>query len=244
MQLNNTVILTGACGGIGRAIATLLADAGYDVALVCHLTSASDATAFISSLSGFGHKLFRCDLRKEIEVRAVIDDIVKSMPPIKACIHAAVDPVLRKRLNDCSVEEFVAQFATGVFGGFRLFQLVFPHILQNGHIIAITSSAADPGETAPRMGAYVAAKYALRGLLRELSREFVSHSVYVNAVAPGFIPTNLHHDLAPAIQERLAISKSGGKAQTPTDVAQMVLKILSVDVTGRSYSVDGSSMPL
>ncbi len=240
-----TVVISGAMGDIGRAIAKMCASHGVQVCLLYHKTSQKSVDTFIKTLHGSGHRAYLCDITNEREVKDVIRHIALEMGRIDICIHAAVSPLVRKHVSEITTQEFRDQLEVTLFGGLYLLQSVIPHMKNSaqGTIIGLTSVAIEPESSASPMAGYLAAKSALRTLLRELAKEVSHAGITVNAVAPAFVPTTLHRDLPEPVfkflSERVA-------RHTPDDVANVVWSLCAPDFnkTGLSFSLEGNAMPL
>ncbi len=232
-------LLSGGTGGIGRAIALDLAAQGHQLQLI---SKTSDGSAFAASLPGSGHQAYLCDVADAARVHALVGDIKDRLGRIDVCIHAAVSPLIRKKLSVMTPAEFREPFETIVFGAFYLFQSVAAvmRIQRQGRIIGITSAAIEPNAPSGTMPGYISAKYALRGLLRELARELAPYGVSVCAVAPDFVPTSLHRDLPERALELLREHAPGGKLLSPEEVAHVVTFLCSEaapSLTGFSFPV-------
>ena len=235
------IILSGSMGGIGSAIAQMLAHNGAQLGLLYHSTSTEEVTSFVASLEGVGHIAVQTDLSNSESAAAAASKCIEALDGVDICIHAATSKIVRKRASDISPEDFKREFDVGVFGAFNLFHAIIPYFKEqkSGSIIAITSAGIEEGSVTGPMAGYLAAKHALRGLLRDLSQELSSAHIMVNAVAPGFVDTPLHEDLPDRVRdfmrERASVSAE--------DVALVVKDVLSsVDVTGMSYSVPGGQL--
>jgi 3-oxoacyl-[acyl-carrier protein] reductase len=238
----STVLIAGGMGDIGRAIAVRFAGAGERIALLYHTTPDAEARSFIEGLPGTGHVALRCDITDAGSVAGALAAVLKQGDPISLCVHAAVASIVRKAAYDIPPEEFRGQFDVTCFGGLNLFQAVVPRMVRGGKILGITTSAADPGGQSSAMAGYVAAKYALRGLLRELSRELAGRGIGVAAVAPGFVPTKLHRDLPEQVFNFLKDRQPAELVSTPEEVARKVEEVCRLDITdmsGKSFPVKG-----
>jgi 3-oxoacyl-[acyl-carrier protein] reductase len=175
------VIVTGAAGGIGRAIVEALAATGCQVA-------ACDAPGV--QLDGLGAEITATfDVRDRAAVRAGIADAIAAIGGCDAVVANAgiVDTIHRaERFSD---EEWRKDLEANLYGAFYLAQSAFQALAASGdgRMVVISSVAAEIG--IPGQVAYGAAKAALVGMARTLAAEWASHGIRCNVVMPGFIAT-------------------------------------------------------
>ena len=239
---NKVAIIAGGTGGIGRAIARKFAEDAYQVVVLYKNTPVKEAESLVVTLPGSGHKVLSCDVTDFVAVERAVKSIAEEKGKIDACIYSVIDKLVRKKITELDSASFQFQFESAVFGGFNLFKSVAP-IMQRqsqGRIVGITSAALEPNVDTGRMGAYVPAKYALRGLLREFAKELAPYGVTVNAVAPGFVPTALNSDLPEQMAELVREKNPMKKVVSPEDVANIVAFLCSDEaapLTGLSIPV-------
>ena len=200
---------SGGAGYIGGAIAEELDRRGWRVAILTRVEH--DTVRF---------PLFVCDITDEVQVKKTIESIVESYGSIQACIHAATAALDRKTILATSPSSFMKSINTALCGGFLLAKETVPHMRSGSLFIGITTEALEVQKPPPAMGAYVTAKYALRGLLRVLAGELAGKGVRVYAVAPGFLPGGLNGDLPEGVIE--FIKKKTANIQMPEDVARLI----------------------
>jgi NAD(P)-dependent dehydrogenase (short-subunit alcohol dehydrogenase family) len=228
MAIHKKVIITGGLGDIGKAIAFRLAKEGCTLALLYHTTPRADADAFVATLTGTGHVALRCDLADKKNVELVIVEANERLSGIDVAIHAAADKLVRKSALSITPEEFKTQFEATIFGALHFFQGVAPFLKKApaGLMIGITTAVLDHAESKSTMAGYISAKYALRGLLRELATELASSTIAVCEVAPGFIPTQFHADLPGQVFEFLRDRTPHASVE---DIANRIVTLLGSD---------------
>lgn len=250
---NRIACIFGGLGAVGSATARALVGEGYFVVSVHRRSHAADS-AILTSLPHGSYTQLQCDVSQPDEVAHVVREVVDTYGRIDVCIHTAVDPLVRKRIDTYSSEEFRGQFEASLFGLFNVLHEVVPVLerQQSGTVIAITSVYAEPSSVLQsgtafqgshrNVSAYVTAKCAMRALLREVSHEVHGSGVRVNAVAPDFMDTPLNADLPRRVVEWGAETRGSGKLMTPDEVARAVVFLTDGsgnEYTGMSVLVDG-----
>jgi NAD(P)-dependent dehydrogenase (short-subunit alcohol dehydrogenase family) len=241
------VVISGGLGGIGRAITRRLASRSCRVVVLYHRTSPADARQFMESLAHNDHCAIACDLTDMGSVNACVRAVARRYGRIDHVIHAAVGMLVRKKASVMLPEAFREQFEVTLFGGFNLLHAVIPHLGMGSRLIGMTTVALDPTVPQGSMAGYLCAKFALRGLLRQLSKELKPRNIFVAAVAPDFVETPLHQDLPPRAMELIRESHPAKRLTTPEDVAHVV-EMLCMDPSAfGGYSVPvgrGTPSPL
>lgn len=217
--MNKLALITGGRGYIGSAIALRFAQRGY-------------VPVALSRALGI-------DVTDEGSLEDAVARAVSEHGPIYACVHAAAAPLERKPLLTVDPRSFDAALATAARGAYLLARAARPHLAPTAAFIGITTEAIESGEPAAGSGAYIAAKYALRGVLRSLAAELPR----VYAVAPGFLPGGLNSDIPQAAREMLARKYN---SPTPEDIAALIVELCegSPIPSGMSVKADRSYDPL
>lgn len=238
-------LVTGAAQGIGRAIATALAEAGATV----HLADidAAGVAATAAEIGATGHAV---DLGSPQAAQALVAEIADARGRLDLLVHAAggVRGQVGRPIEAISESDWRVIFAANVDAAFYLAQAVAPAMRQAGfgRIVTISSGAGlRPSLTG--IQAYASAKHALVGLTKQLAWEFGPHGITVNSVAPGFVRSNpaterQWESYGAEGQRRLIEGIHTRRLGTPADIANATLFFLSEQagwITGQVLSVDG-----
>lgn len=234
------VLITGASGGIGRAIALAFGEKGYGVALHYH-TGGSSAreTAEEINFKGGNAEIFQADLRNEEEVNAMFDRAEKRFGFLDVLVNnAGID--WKGLLTDMTLGDWNRVMdvnCTGVFLCCRraLAPMIHRH---TGSIVNISSIWGEVGASCE--AAYSASKAAVIGLTKALAKEEGPSGIRVNCVSPGVIDTPMNGDLSEddlrALREETPLMRIG----TPEEVARAVVFLTeSGFITGQVLGVNG-----
>lgn len=233
-------IVTGASRGIGLAIATELAREGADVAILSTSVK-EDLAAKLSSELGVQVKSYACNVVDSETVQSVFKQIIADMGTVDILVNNAgiTRDGLLMRMKD---EDFDAVIATNLRSVFLCTRAVARTMMGNrsGHIVNVSSINALRGQAG--QSNYAAAKAGVIGLTRTNAMELSSRGITVNAVAPGFIDTDMTAKLSPEVREKYAAQIPLGRLGQPEDVAKLVAFLASDDakyITGQIIGVDG-----
>ena len=233
-------IVTGASRGIGLAIATELAREGADVAILSTSVK-EDLAAKLSSELGVQVKSYACDVADSATVQTVFKQIIADMGTVDILVNNAgiTRDGLLMRMKD---EDFDAVIATNLRSVFLCTRAVARTMMGNrsGHIVNVSSINALRGQAG--QSNYAAAKAGVIGLTRTNAMELAARGITVNAVAPGFIDTDMTAKLGAEIREKYASQIPLGRLGQPEDVAKLVAFLASDDakyITGQIIGVDG-----
>lgn len=235
-------LVTGASRGIGRAVACGLAADGFDVALVYagNADAAADAVAACEA-AGATARAYRCDVSNTDEVKATVDAVLADFGSVWALVNNAgiTRDTLLARMKD---EDFARVLDVNLTGAFNMMRaLARPLMRQRGGRIVSMSSVVGLMGNAGQAN-YAASKAGLIGLTKSVAREFASRGVTVNAVAPGFVRTDMTAVLPEQVVERYEGQIPLGRLADPEEVAGVVRFLVSdaaAYVTGEVIRVDG-----
>ena len=239
---NQNAIVTGAGRGIGHAIAVRLAGEGARVACVSRSDENAKRTADeLNSLRADSAKHYAVDVADHAAVQKIGAQILEDFTKIDVLVNNA--GVTRDGLAmRMSVEDWDTVINTNLRGAFNFTQAIIRAMIKqrSGRIINITSVIALIGNAGQTN--YAASKAGLIGFTKSLARELASRNITVNAVAPGFITTDMTAGLSDEIKKTIQSQIPLGKTGAPEDVASTVAFLASAEanyITGQVVCVDG-----
>lgn len=235
-------LVTGGSGGIGRACAEALAEAGLPVAVGYRSNElgAKEAALAIESAGGRAEAV-RIDVADEAEVAEAFDRVESSLGEIAVLVNAAGISIDGLALR-YPAEDWQRTLDANLTGAFRCTQRALRPMLRArwGRIVNVSSAVALRGNAG--QAAYAASKAGVIGMTRSLAREVGGRGITVNAVCPGVIETDMTSELPEAARERLISETPAGRAGVPAEVAAVVRFLASQEasyVNGAVVPVDG-----
>jgi 3-oxoacyl-[acyl-carrier protein] reductase len=235
-------VVTGGSRGIGRAVSVALAEAGAHV-LVNYRSNeeaARETLRLIEEAGGTG-EILGFDVADPESVDAAIKDAVKRYGHLDILVNNAgisIDQLLLR----VSAKDLEMTWATNVNGAVFCAKACIRPMMRSkwGRIISLSSVVAESGNAGQVV--YSASKAALLGMTRTLAREYASRGVTVNAVAPGFIETDMTADLTEAAKQGIVDQTPLGRIGRPEEVAAAVVFLASEEasyITGQVVRVNG-----
>ena len=235
-------LVTGASKGIGEVIAISLAKAGAKVAINYH-TGAESAAGVVDAIASFGGEALAVggDVSQEDQVDSIVKEIVQNWGGLDILVNNA--GITRdKLLLRMSADDWDKVISVNLRGVYLATKGVLPHMIRQrrGRIVNMSSVVGLSGN--PGQANYAASKAGIIGFTKSMAREVASRNITVNAVAPGYITTDMVQKLPEDVQKGILANIPMSRFGTPEDVAEVVT-FLCTDgasyVTGQVIGIDG-----
>ncbi|CAC7963260.1 TPA: 3-oxoacyl-[acyl-carrier-protein] reductase [Staphylococcus aureus] len=240
--MTKSALVTGASRGIGRSIALQLAEEGYNVA-VNYAGSKEKAEAVVEEIKAKGVDSFaiQANVADADEVKAMIKEVVSQFGSLDVLVNNAgiTRDNLLMRMKE---QEWDDVIDTNLKGVFNCIQKATPQMLRqrSGAIINLSSVVGAVGN--PGQANYVATKAGVIGLTKSAARELASRGITVNAVAPGFIVSDMTDALSDELKEQMLTQIPLARFGQGTDIANTVAFLASDKakyITGQTIHVNG-----
>ena len=237
---NKVAVVTGGSRGIGKAIAEKFAAEGASVAILYSSNSAS-ADVVVEEIRNAGGtaKAYQCHVENSDEVGKTIDDVVNDLGKIDILVNNA--GITRdKLLMMMKEEDFDDVISVNLKGAYNTMRKVCPMLARQrwGRVINLSSIAGINGNAGQVN--YSASKAGLIGMTKSAAREFAGRGITVNAIAPGFVETDMTEKFASDenVMKRIPVGRMG----RPDEIASLALFLASdaaAYVTGEVIRIDG-----
>lgn len=240
--MSKVAFVTGATRGIGKSIALKLANCGYDIA-INYRTENDDLTELLNEIKGFNVRCIAvCGDVSDFEACTnMIKQIISEFEKIDVLVNNAgiTRDMLLMRMKE---SDFTDVIDVNLVGTFNITKNVIPYMMKqkNGRIINISSVVGITGNAGQTN--YSASKAGIIGFTKSLAKEVGSRNILVNAVAPGFIQTDMTNILKDEIKQELIKNIPLKRFGNATDVANVVKFLASEEssyITGQVINIDG-----
>ncbi len=236
-------LVTGASQGIGRTIAIALAREGASVCVNYVGDAASDADEVVRTIEGFGRRAIavRADVSVVEEASALVNEVVEAFGVLHVLVNNAgiTRDGLAVRMDDDAWRRVID---INLSGAFYVSRAALKHMMRAraGSIVNVSSVVGISGNAG--QANYAASKAGIIGMTKSLAKEIGPRGVRVNAVAPGFIETQMTRDLPPDMREAVVDRTALRRLGTPEEVASLVCYLASDEasyITGEVVVVSG-----
>lgn len=232
-------LVTGGTRGVGRGVVRALASAGVNVA-TCHRQSSEDAATLAQELKELdgNHHVLQADIGDPEQAGALVDECGRLLGGLDLVVNNA-GAISHVPYGELALDEWQRVLNVNLTAAHVMVQRALPILADDASVVFVGSKSAEVG--VPQRAHYTAAKAALSGLVRGLTREYGSRGLRFNVLTLGVIETD-ELRAKPTVRERYEQKTALGRLGTPDDVAGAVLWLasdLARYVTGASIAVDG-----
>lgn len=240
--MSKIALITGSSGGLGKAIAVALADAGYRLALHYYRNEEKARTLLRGLPPGPQvHALFQADLREESQIESMTNEIATTMGPVSILINNAGIPYSGLSWKQPSTE-WQEVFAVNTMAPWLVSKYCIPMMREKGHgrIIYMSSIVAHRPPTGTSL--YAASKAALEGLTRAQAVELSRFGITVNCIAPGYFDAGMISAVDEDTRQSLLRQTPAGRLGHAAELASAVLYLCQENAaytTGQVVHING-----
>lgn len=242
MSENKVALITGATRGIGKEIALELAANGFDIAVNCRsIQDSLEEERKEIEAYGVRCEFVKADVANFEQCETMVKEAIEKFGKIDVLVNNA--GITRDGLiMRMKKEDFEAVIDINLTGTFNVTRNVIPYMIKqkSGRIINLSSVVGVAGNAGQTN--YSASKAGVIGFTKSLAKEVASRNILVNAVAPGFIDTDMTKVLSDSVKEGINAQIPLKRMGTPREVAKVVKFLASEDssyVTGQVINIDG-----
>ncbi len=237
--MKQIVLVTGASGGIGSAIAERFADEGFAVALQYRLNKQGAADTAARFPKDASYLCVQADLCNAESVQKLRETVRERLGTVSVLVNCAGVALPQKLFSDTTDDEYERIFETNVHGMMRITKAFLSDLRdRRGAIVNLSSIWGVSGGSCEVL--YSASKAAVIGFTKSLAKELAPSGVNVNCVAPGLIQTRMNGHLSEDALEAFRTETPLARLGTPEDIADAVLYLSTARfVTGQILCCDG-----
>ena len=232
-------VVTGGSRGIGRATALLLAEKGANVAIVYN--SHRDEAEKVKTLAekkGVKAEVYQCDVSDFQAVRSTMEEIARTFGAIHILVNNA-GILIKEPFLETKEETWNRTINVNLKGVFNMCRFSMPFLLKNtpSKIVNVSSIAGRNGGTVGIP--YSASKAGVIGITAALASEFTQKGVYINAVAPGPVDTDLFRGLSQERRKKLELLSPNGRFAKPEEIAHAIVCLIENDyISGETVNIN------
>ena len=239
---NKTAVITGGSRGIGLAIARKLASGGANIAIL-YVGDENEGKTAKEELSEYGTKIeqYSCDVSDFKASKEVVDKVIEDFGGIDILINNA--GITRDKLVlNMDEKDFDAVINVNLKGTFNMIKHTYKHFMKKryGRIVSTSSIIGLVGNAG--QANYAASKAGIIGITKSVAKELAGRGVTVNAVAPGYIGTDMTNALSDKVKDAMKAQIPAKRIGEPEDVANVVAFLCSDEaayITGEVIRIDG-----